>query len=286
MERISGSPGPHRVTSTALTGAAPAVNSPAVAGLLGAQATRHILYLLEGQYLYQSQAEDGPISYKFLSAQSVRLAFSQEPVDSGWLSPAVCRWGYSQGGQWAVMFIPPARYSLQLSGHVPYPDAKGNGLEPLQNGPVAMEREGHGEPPASPVPLPGLVMAAAGQNYYLWAVKAREFSPQLPVYQAPLPNVYHDGRICWGTNRVATATAQNLPAAWQLFISSPFNLHLAQGKSKRFSENILPQLNRLAGAGSKTYPARDLVPLQSGWDHRAAWTVDRRVERLIAGSSN
>jgi hypothetical protein len=244
-----------------------------VEGLLGANATRHVLYLLDGQYLYQTQSEDGTIQYKFLSAQSVRLAFSREPVDSSWLDPTVCRWGYGPLGEWAVSFIPPAQHSLWLSAEA----VNGTTLQPTQelNHPLI----------AVPVSLPGLVLAGVGSNYYLWAVKAKTFSPTLVAYHPPLPNVYPDGRICWGNNQIGAVTAQNLSAAWQLFITSPFNSHLAQGKSKRYSQNILPQLRRLGTSTTsrsrKTYPVGDLVPVQNARE-RESWTIKGLVEQLIA----
>jgi hypothetical protein len=243
---------------------------------MGAQATRHILYLLDGQYLYQSQAEDGSIHYKFLSAQSVRSAFSREPVDSGWLAPGVCRWGYGQSGQWAVMFIPPASYTLWLPAIL---KASDNGNPGQTEGQAQELAEGWS---AIQIPLPALVFAAVGQNYYLWAVKSREFNPELPAYHAPLPNVYPDGRVCWGSNQVGMVTAQNLKEAWKLFIASPFNAHLAQGKSKRYSANILDQLRKPGAAILKSYPVGDLLPLRNGRGSSEGWTINRLVEQLIS----
>lgn len=253
----------------------PAVTSQTVEGLLGASATRHILYLLEGQYLYQSQSEDGSIRYKFLSAQSVRLAFSREPVDSGWLMPDICRWGYGKSGQWAIMFIPPAIHTLWLP-------TIANGLDNVT--PNQTEDQDLGEKlTAVQVPLPALIFGGAGQQYYLWAVNAKEFNPQLVGYHAPLPNVYPDGRICWGSNQVGVVTPQNLREAWKLFISSPFNSHLAQGKSKRYNTNILDQFRRLRTTNRRAYPTNDLLPMTNTRQrHDEGWTINRLVEQLIA----
>lgn len=268
MERMSANP-------TSQPYRPPLINSQTVEGLLGANATRHVLYLLDGQYVYQSQHEDGSIHYKFLSAQAVRLAFSHEPVDSGWLPPQLCRWGYAGAGQWAVMFIPPARHSLWLTRPASTSD---EGQQLIQNEP------GRGELVAGvPVPLPGLVFAGVGQHYYLWAVKTRGFNPEGIAYQAPLPNVYPDGRICWGTNQVGSVTAQSLTEAWKLFISSPFNSHLATGKSKVYPENVLPRLEKLGATSRKSYPVSDLLPLRNQWE-REGWMVDRLVERLITSN--
>lgn len=279
MERVSpGQPDqPDRII--------PLLNAQTVEGLLGANATRHVLYLLEGQYLYQSQGEDGSIRYKFLSPQSVRLAFSQEPVDSGWLPPELCRWGYGPSGAWAVMFVPPAKHSLWLPSVVV--SSEGNEARPGEI--QAANREG--ELTAVEVTLPGLVFAGVGQNYYLWAVKEDTFTPEALAFHAPLPNVYGDGRICWGSNRVESATAQNLPAAWKLFISSPFNLHLVGGKSKRHPQTVLEEVREIASSPSghksrrRRFPLRDLVPLKNNWE-REGLTVGGLVERLISAANS
>jgi hypothetical protein len=254
-----------------------AVTSQTVEGLLGASDTRHILYLLEGQYLYQSQAEDGSIRYKFLSAQSVRLAFSHEPVDSGWLAPDICRWGFGQSGEWAIMFIPPAVHTLWLPTAL---IASSGNSAPGQTEEQVLS---DGLFTAVQLPLPALVFAGAGHQYYLWAVKAKTFNPELVGYHAPLPNVYPDGRICWGSNQVGVVTPQNLRGAWKLFISSPFNSHLAQRKSKRYNANILDQFRRLGVTNRKVYPAGDLLPLTNTRQRQdEGWTINRLVEQLIA----
>ncbi len=262
-----------RISATSPQRQPPIVTSQTVETLLGASAARHVLYLLDGQYLYQSQAEDGSIRYKFLSPQAVRLAFSHEPVDSGWLNPGICRWGYNRLGQWAIMFIPPAVHTLWL------PTAW-----VISNMPGPVESPGTGEGLlAAQVPLPGLIFAGAGRHYYLWAVKSREFNSKLTLFHAPLPNVYENGQICWGSNQVGPVTPQNLKEIWQLFISSPFNTHLSASKSKRYGTNILDQLANLWNKKRKTYPVNDLLPFpNSGYRQGEGLTIGVLVDQLIA----
>ena len=129
------------------------ITPEAVRGLLGATATRHVLYLLDGQYLYQSQAENGSIQYKFLSAESVRLAFSHEQVDSGWLAPEILRWGYSGNGQWVAMFVPPAFHTLWLPAVA---GGAGTHTEPTNLAEYQAVKEGL---VAVKVPIPAFVFA-------------------------------------------------------------------------------------------------------------------------------
>ena len=54
--------------------------------------------------------------YKCLSPASLQRAFHLERVDTGWIDPGVVRCGSSTVGNWAVLFIPPSRHTLDLVG--------------------------------------------------------------------------------------------------------------------------------------------------------------------------
>jgi hypothetical protein len=109
------------------------------------------------------------------------------------------------------------------------------------------------------IPVPRTVLAGSGSLYYLWALANKRFDSEAEAFRAPFPNVYPDGRICWGTgNPVPEADAGNARAVWELFFKTPFNQDLAQGKSGEFPVDCREQLRNLSG--KNTYPARDLVP--------------------------
>ncbi|HEX2913747.1 MAG TPA: hypothetical protein VH186_23280 [Chloroflexia bacterium] len=239
------------------------------------------LYIMEGQYLLHYREEEEE-RYKFLSPTSLRHAFSRLPVETGWLPSGICRWGSSSVGQWCVRFIPPACYTLRLE--LPRED------ELRKYGVVApagevVELEG--------VPLPGMVFMGVGATYYLWAVASGTFHPDLPLFGAPLPNLYGDGRVCFGENRAPEAELSTMEEAWQLFITSPFTAHLAQTKSQEYSEDVRIQLLRLAGSSqgvgreasksedSTTYPATDLVPYRQHYSPVPV-TVRSAVDSLVA----
>src|SRR5271170_5165357 len=76
------------------------------------------LLFTRGQYVlyYHSGAE---LICKGLSAQTLRAAFVEEPVDSGWLPEGVVRWGSGPAGTFMVKYIPPGKQRLHLSTQNP-----------------------------------------------------------------------------------------------------------------------------------------------------------------------
>lgn len=186
------------------------------------------LLFVEGIYVLHS-LRGNRHQYKILSAQNLRLAFAEEPLDSGWLPAGIVRYGANSQGAWGVKFIPPQQYRVQL---------------------VQKKYS---------LPLPGLLLSGQQQTYSLWAVKNLEFTPNMRLYQAPLPNIHANGRICWGELTPPIATPQTMEAAWQMFISSAFNSDLSQYKSKAEPEDLLKHLRSLQG--NAQYPLDDLEPV-------------------------
>ncbi len=175
---------------------------------------------------------------KAVSPETIRTAFLNEPIDSGWLTPEVRRWGHTPAGQFAVMFIPAQKHTLRITNL-----SKAHS----KNGRVRIE-----------VPLPALVFAGLGDKYALWAVAEDLPTPKARVYRAPLPNVDANGRICWGNNTPPLAAPDTLAQAWKLFITSPFNNHMMGGASQEFNNDVREQL--IACESFHSYPIADLVP--------------------------
>ncbi len=198
-----------------------------------------------GQYLFRWR-EGQALHSKFVSPAAVRSAFSAEPIDSGWMPPGVRRWGNGPNGPWAVLFAPPARQTLSFVKLMP----------------------GREDVAEMVIPLPGLVFVCAGASCYTWAIK-KEFSPEAIVYHAPLPNVDESGRICFGANPLPGG---DISRAWQLFLDSPFNDHLINGKSLREPGDVRKLLVTLPGR--KRYPVGDLVQA-SHFNATVGQVVDR-----------
>lgn len=209
----------------------------------------------DGQFLFASKNLEGGLMERFISDAAVREAFAGVPVDSGWMRPEVVRWGDGRNGQWAIAFFAPAVWELEITRE-------------------STPAEGLNDQAASPeltstlerlkVPLPGIVWFGIGTQYYVWAVKTEHLRPELEIFRCPLPNVYVDGKVCWGLVRPPLCTARTLFDAWQLFITSTFNNHLASGKSKKFTDDVRVLLRELAAgvdprAPLATFPVQELV---------------------------
>jgi hypothetical protein len=217
------------------------------------------LLFLEGQYaLYHDT--NGEAALKMLSPASVGAAFGKIPADSGWLAPAVRRWGHTPTGEYAVMFIPAGTYPLRLTNDETIKNDAGKKYARLN------------------IPLPALAFAGRGTAYAVWACAESEPAPTATAYHAPLPNVHPDGAICFGENHPPKASPATIQAAWELFIASPFNGHLARGKSRAHADDVRLQLRTLAARGKvdtspAAYPVRDLVSCRT--------TIDRGVSRFL-----
>ena len=209
------------------------------------------IFVANGTYVYKRKVSDFPLAfeYKSLSPETLQRAFHIERIDTGWLPTNVVRCGSSTAGEWAVLFVSPAQQMLELQ-----------------------------QTRTVQVPLPGMVMVGVARDYRIWAVSNKQFEPDATGYHVPLPNVYENGKICWGTNCPPIASPPNIAKAWELFISSPFNGDLVYGKSRSHYSNVRQQLIALSKRRRKTYPSNDLMPICQGYRHRA---IAELVEAFI-----
>ena len=117
------------------------------------------------------------------------------------------------------------------------------------------------------VPLPGMVLIRVTHHqqrpdYKLYAVKRRPKTRDSQLYRAPLPNVFTNGSICWGTVQRVDGDAlsgMSLAAGWRQLLGSPFGSHAISGKSRACPQDVREHLRGLHRAGKKRYPTSDLV---------------------------
>ena len=118
------------------------------------------------------------------------------------------------------------------------------------------------------VPLPGLVMirvtaSEKAPQYGVFAVKRRPENMDVPLFHAPLPNVFGSGAICWGTVQRVTDTALRgvaLADDWTMLLGSPFGNHACSGKSRSHPQDIRTKLIALEAQKARRYPVSDLIP--------------------------
>jgi hypothetical protein len=120
------------------------------------------------------------------------------------------------------------------------------------------------------VPLPGLVMIRVttegnAPQYGVYAVKRRPETLDVPLFHAPIPNVFGSGAICWGTVPKVDADAlrgASLTNDWTMLLGSAFGDHACGGKSKRQPHDIRKLLIELESGKAKRYPTGDLIPVK------------------------
>jgi hypothetical protein len=120
------------------------------------------------------------------------------------------------------------------------------------------------------VPLPGLVMIRVttegkAPQYGVYAVKRRPENLDIPLFHAPIPNVFGSGAICWGTVQRVDDTAlrgSSLANDWTMLLGSSFGDHAVGGKSKRQPQDIRKLLIELEGKKATRYPTGDLVSVK------------------------
>ncbi len=195
----------------------------------------------EGQFVFCMTNEAGGKVERFISAEQVKHAFTGLPIDTGWMAPGIMRWGNGRLGEWAVGFVPPRVHEIEitreaeLQAYVTF----GDRTEPAGTVPAV-------EHSRIRVPLPGLVWFGHGTTYFIWAVRTETLNPHFEIYRAPLPNTYATGEICWGGVKPERMTAASLFKAYDLFMGSTFNNHLANAKSKREPQDVRIVLRDLA----------------------------------------
>jgi len=114
--------------------------------------------------------------------------------------------------------------------------------------------------------LPLLLIRSTTDNrnpqYQLFAAKKRPASLDTELYNAPLPNIFSDGGICWGTVHTISDEALagcSLAADWGILLGSPFGDHACANKSKSHRSDIRQQLIELEQRKVRVYPKSDLI---------------------------
>lgn len=180
--------------------------------------------------------EQGQARNRFVADPlDVAQAIGEVPVASGLLPEGVLFWGRREGEERIGLWVPPGVHEVEV--HL-------SGWSTVT------------------IPLPGLVWIGQGKRYTLLAL-ADEGRPNeaSQLYRPPLPNVSDNG-ICAGSVSFPVATVATMPQAWQAFIGSGFNNHLANGKSRKYqADDILRMWRVLDRAGADQYPVGDLVPV-------------------------
>lgn len=249
-----------------------AVMSPAPRAVGEAGFDMEIL-MKAGQAILHYADTNGVERYKFASMSSLKAAFSGQPTDSGWLLPGVVRWGETVGGPFVAYAIPPQVHKLLVEFDASVDDEAAEGEGAASKKTKAQVVELH-------TPLPGLLLIGIATKWFLWAYQEEKLSPNSLLYYPPLPNIFDGGSICWGPNTPPSATPANILKAWNLFLSSPFNDHLAGKRSVSYPNDVRVQMAALAADDVKRFPAKDLAqPISKR-------SAEKWMDDLVSGRIN
>lgn len=210
------------------------------------QADAALYFLPDGHFMLSHLDGGHGLITKFLAPEDVAAAMSSQTKDSGWLGEGIMRAGRGQRGDWFVYRVPAWKLTLHLTT--------------LRPGPIT-------------IPIPATVLIGVGPSYYLFAAKDSQVTPRSQIFKAPFPNIYSNGRICWGNNQRPPANPLKAASVWKLFFETPFNNHLSNGKSESCDKDVNEKLVQLADSHARQYPARDLV--------RIGATLERAVEKIL-----
>jgi len=169
-----------------------------------------------------------------VSPDALAQVFSNAPNVFGILPQNTLGCGTISGVRYYAVYVPPQRVTIRTPG-----------------------RE-------YTIPLPPLVWAGQGKDYRVYALAEADYpTKEVALYQAPFPNTYKDGRICWGDVReLKDASPNTLMPMLGLFLEgSLFNSHVANDKSIRRPGSILALYDDLVAEQADTYPLDDLLPV-------------------------
>lgn len=103
--------------------------------------------------------------------------------------------------------------------------------------------------------MPGLIfICRPGSPPAVFAATRRPTNPELPIYRAPLYNVYPEGGTCPGSHKYSEDVSK-IP---EEFFTAFFTQSLGHDVSKKYGSDILKLWENIDG--KSRYPLRDLVP--------------------------
>lgn len=195
------------------------------------------LYFLPGQYLFKRiDKKKGLEISKALSSEQITLAFKDFQSDTGWLARPMVRYLEKPEGNSFLSFEPAGIKQILI-------ETKKGKVERIK------------------LPLPALVLLGKGNNYYLWAAKEkRKITPETQLAVAPLPNIggEYSGKICFGSNEVPEARAENIESVWDFVFNSPFNADQKNNKCVSEPKDVRQLLLKLSKQKKKSFPVSEL----------------------------
>lgn len=117
------------------------------------------------------------------------------------------------------------------------------------------------------VPFPELILirtttSGGSPEYHIFAVKERPTTLEIELFNAPFPNIFSDGRICWGSVQQVSGTALQQPHLaedWKVLLGTKFNNHSTGHKSRHYPMDIRQRYFELEKRQARVWAKSDLV---------------------------
>ena len=176
--------------------------------------------------------EEETITTKIVSAMDVAHALASElSFGSGLLPPGALWWRNTRSGTLVALYVEPRIRQVALQTDIKKP------------------------PHRYRIPLPGLIfICRPGMPPWVYAVKKKPTKETDIVYEAPVANVFADGRSCPGSHKYPNRVADMVESFFISFFSPTADLH---GRSVKFPQNVIHLWEFLDK--KKKFPLADLV---------------------------
>jgi PRTRC genetic system protein B len=190
-----------------------------------------VALVLSDETAYVTRYERGlPASTIPVRLDRAAAALGRFGADTGLLPEGILFWQTKANRERLAVWVPPARRTLTFSAT---------------------------QFKALTIPLPGLVFVGQGVDYYVWAARRRPENAREPLFAAPLPNIFANGKVCAGTVQFPKCQAGTIWESVRLFFESGFN-HDLEGARINGTDRTMDFLRGLQKA--RSFPVDRLVP--------------------------
>ena len=174
------------------------------------------------------------VTTRVVSAMDVAHALANDlAFGTGLLPPATIWWRNTRGGPVYALYVEPKVWKVALELDIQTPPRRFN------------------------LPMPGLIfLCSPGRAPWVYAVKKKPTKETDGVYNAPLCNLFENGRSCAGTHHYPTRVADTAHSFFASFFTATASL---RNRSKQYPENVVRLWESLDN--KKRFPAGDLVKI-------------------------
>lgn len=171
---------------------------------------------------------------KLVDAMEVAHALASDlTFGTGLLPPGTIWWRNIRSGPVYAIYVEPKKWKVALELDVKTP------------------------PRRFTLPLPGFIfLCSPGKAPWVYAVTKKPTKETDAVYNAPLCNIYQNGRSCPGSHKYPTRVADMVQSFFTSFFTATAEL---RGRSKLYPNNVVRLWESLDN--KKTFPVKDLVQL-------------------------